>query len=76
MLNVANEALGQRKKRRKWERELNDFVEEKKQEYLNYIQRRMNGDRIQYKRLSVTLKKKTRKLNRTHWDNYINNPKK
>ena len=66
---AANEALGERKKRRQkrhlilWNEDIKNLSENKKA-YLRYPTTRSETDRLEYKRLVATVKRETRKVKR------------
>jgi len=63
---AANEALGERKKRRQkrhlilWNEDIKNVIENKKKAYLRYLTTRYETDTLEYKRLVAIVKRETR----------------
>jgi hypothetical protein len=72
-----NEVLGRRKKRRHkrrlilWNEDIKTLVENKKKAYLRYLTTRSETDKLEYKRLEVTVKRETRKIKRQCWETFV-----
>jgi len=72
-----NEALGRRKKRRHkrrlilWNEDIKNLVENKKKAYLRYLTTRSETEKLECKRLEVTVKRETRKIKRQCWETFI-----
>ena len=70
MQQTANEALGERKKRRHkrclilWNENIKNFIGNKKKAYLLYLTTLSETDKLEYKRLVAIVKRETRKIKR------------
>jgi hypothetical protein len=74
---AANEALDKRKKRRQkrrlilWNEDIKNLIENKMKAYLRCITTHSDSDKIEYKRLVVTVKRETRKIKRQCWETFV-----
>jgi hypothetical protein len=77
IIKAATESLGKRRRRYKnrglsiWNDEIAQYIKEKKQAYLKYLNTRSDVDRADYKRKSAIVKRETLKINREHWRKYV-----
>jgi len=74
---AANEALGKRKKRRHkrrlilWNEDIKNLIEKKKKAYLRHLTTLSETDKLEHKRLVVTVKRETRKIKRKCWETIV-----
>jgi len=74
---VANEALGKRKKRRHkrrlilWNEDIKNLIENKKKACLRYLTTRSETDKLEYKRLVAIVKREARKIKRLFWETFV-----